>query len=483
MWGFGRVLRLECPSLRALSADAARGAEAATATRRLLADVAVLSEPDEAEVAWAAARRVARLRRLITLGAGRAAAHCGAYAVTGGLGGLGLRAAALLVERGAARVLLASRSGRVARDGQGLEAQLRSLGAAAEVVACDSAESSDTRALLSCAHPLAGVLHAAGVLRDQLLRSMAAADLDAVLAPKALAASHAQRAVAQTPLQAMCLFSSVASMFGNVGQANYAAANACLDTLALCGRQRGSIGSSLQLPAVGGAGMGAATFDKAQLDAVGAITLDEFAASLSILLTRARSAAEASRSPLVRTFLEGIPATPAVAELHQLLSTRSASSVAPAAAADSALAHALAPLAPSQRRAHAEAAVLRVVRELAGADAAALDAETPLMEAGVDSLAATELSSRLRSLTGVEPSPPPVFEQSIAHRPTFIDNEKKFLLIARVHNGFIRAKVLRPHREIIKCRPAIIGQSGILANALEEGLHSVVTRLAGAGSR
>ena len=45
--------------------------------------------------------------------------------------------------------------------------------------------------------------------------------------------------------------------------------------------------------------------------------------------------------------------------------------------------------------------MLRVVRELTGSPASALSAETPLMEAGVDSLAATELSSRLRALTGV----------------------------------------------------------------------------------
>ena len=51
----------------------------------------------------------------------------GPYAITGGLGGLGLRAAALLVEGGAVHVLLASRGGRVARDGQGLAAQLALL--------------------------------------------------------------------------------------------------------------------------------------------------------------------------------------------------------------------------------------------------------------------------------------------------------------------------------------------------------------------
>ena len=52
----------------------------------------------------------------------------------------------------------------------------------------------------------------------------------------------------------------------------------------------------------------------------------------------------------------------------------------------------LAPLAPKQRRDHAEQAVLRVVRELTGASASALGAETALMDAGVDSLATAELA-------------------------------------------------------------------------------------------
>ena len=58
-----------------------------------------------------------------------------------------------------------------------------------------------------------------------------------------------------------------------------------------------------------------------------------------------------------------------------------------------------------------EAAVMRIVRDLTGASTADLTAETPLMEAGVDSLAVTELSSRLRSLVGVALSPTMVFEQ------------------------------------------------------------------------
>ena len=76
-----------------------------------------------------------------------------------------------------------------------------------------------------------------------------------------------------------------------------------------------------------------------------------------------------------------------------------------------ALAEALAPISPPEWRTHTESMVLRAVRELtADASSASITAQTPLMEAGVDSLGATELASRLRSLTGVALSPTIVFE-------------------------------------------------------------------------
>ena len=59
--------------------------------------------------------RRATPRRPALAPTGVCALAAGAFALTGGLGGLGLRAAALLVERGATRVLLASRGGGAAR--------------------------------------------------------------------------------------------------------------------------------------------------------------------------------------------------------------------------------------------------------------------------------------------------------------------------------------------------------------------------------
>ena len=83
------------------------------------------------------------------------ALHEQAYVITGGLGGLGLRAAELLVRRASSRVVLTSRSGRVASSGQGRGHQARSLYAVGDggvrVLACDVADCADTRAVVACA--------------------------------------------------------------------------------------------------------------------------------------------------------------------------------------------------------------------------------------------------------------------------------------------------------------------------------------------
>ena len=136
-----------------------------------------------------------------------------------------LRAATMLVDGGAAGVVLSSRSGRVTVD-----AHLASLLAVASirVSTCDVSDAMDTLSLLD-SFAVSGVLHAAGVLRDKLLRAMCDEDLLVSFAPKALAASRLHASTALVPLEALGLFSSASATFGTIGQGNYAAANAHLD--------------------------------------------------------------------------------------------------------------------------------------------------------------------------------------------------------------------------------------------------------------
>merc|ERR1712185_115952 len=102
---------------------------------------------------------------------------------------------------------------------------------------------------------------------------MTAADLDFGFAPKAVGALHVSRATAPLPLVRL-MFSSIAALLGNLGQANYASANGYIDCAAHAQRRHGVHGASLQIPAVSGAGMGASTFSAQQLDEIGSITLD-----------------------------------------------------------------------------------------------------------------------------------------------------------------------------------------------------------------
>ena len=211
------------------------------------------------------------------------------------------------------------------------------------------------------------------------------------------------------------------SGLGNVGHANYAAANACLDSHARLRRAHGVVACSLQWPLVGGAGMGAAAFAAlaeryVSITGMAGITLEEYAACLSAQLSVScgitLGVQMAHRSD-VRELLQDLTdaSQPRFGELTlQATSTPAVATATTTRAAGSVLAQDLAALAPAQQRAHVEAEVLRVVRELTGAPASSLTVGTPLMEAGIDSLATTELPSRLRELIGVPLSPTLVFE-------------------------------------------------------------------------
>ena len=83
---------------------------------------------------------------------------------------------------------------------------------------------------------LNGIIHAAGVLRDRLLLNKTQEDVRAVLSPKVLGVEHLDEASSQIPLDFFLLCSSLSAVLGNLGQADYAAANAYLDAFAYARR-------------------------------------------------------------------------------------------------------------------------------------------------------------------------------------------------------------------------------------------------------
>ena len=87
------------------------------------------------------------------------------------------------------------------------------------------------RVLTKSGH-LDGIIHAAGVLRDSLLLNKTPEEALAVLAPKVIGVERLDEASSQLPLDFFILCSSATAVLGNVGQADYAAANAYLDAFA-----------------------------------------------------------------------------------------------------------------------------------------------------------------------------------------------------------------------------------------------------------
>ena len=147
----------------------------------------------------------------------------------------GLAARHLVARYGVRHLVLVSRQGPAAAGVAGLVGELAAAGAAVRVVAGDVGDRAVVQALVAgvgVAHPLTGVVHAAGVLDDGVISALDRGRLDTVLRAKADAAWYLHEATRSCELAAFVLFSSAAGVVGAPGQANYAAANAFLDALA-----------------------------------------------------------------------------------------------------------------------------------------------------------------------------------------------------------------------------------------------------------
>ncbi|WP_410872014.1 HAD-IIIC family phosphatase [Nocardia sp. A7] len=169
----------------------------------------------------------------------------GAVLITGAPGRLGSALARHLADAyGARELVLVSRRGIDGPGGTELRDDLEKRGVRVRFAACDIADRSALAELLD-GLPLAGVVHAAAVFDDATIGSLTPSQLTAVLRPKVEAAHHLHELTADRKLSIFVLFSAAGGLFGTPGQANYAAANAYLDALAVHRRALGLPGQSL----------------------------------------------------------------------------------------------------------------------------------------------------------------------------------------------------------------------------------------------
>jgi NADPH:quinone reductase-like Zn-dependent oxidoreductase/NAD(P)-dependent dehydrogenase (short-subunit alcohol dehydrogenase family)/acyl carrier protein len=204
------------------------------------------------------------------------------YLVTGGLGALGLHTAAYLAQLGAGDIVLTSRRTPDAEAQQVIDDITERYRCRIHTFSADIGDESEVDELLGRIRaelpPLAGVAHLAGVLDDALLAQQNIERFRTTLAPKAFGAYHLDRLTKDDDLDFFVVYSSVSSVLGPPGQANYATANALLDGLVAGRKARGLPASGVNFGPWAQGGMASSEAVQANLNAQGMIPLEPSAA-------------------------------------------------------------------------------------------------------------------------------------------------------------------------------------------------------------
>jgi NADP-dependent 3-hydroxy acid dehydrogenase YdfG len=178
----------------------------------------------------------------------------GIYLITGGLGALGLAVSHYLAANYQARLILTSRSAlppreewsnlktksrddkRLTRAIVGIE-RVEAAGGRVMVGAADVCDLTRMQAVVRAAYDqfgqIDGVIHAAGVPGTTPIGLKTQEELDQVLRPKILGLAVLEQVFAERELDFLALFSSTSAIWGRVGQVDYTAANAYLDSYAI----------------------------------------------------------------------------------------------------------------------------------------------------------------------------------------------------------------------------------------------------------
>jgi polyketide synthase 12 len=337
----------------------------------------------------------------------------GTVLVTGAPGALGgLVARHLAAGRRAGQLVLASRRGPAAAGAAGLAAGLAGLGAGVRMVACDVGDRDQLAGVIAgvpAQAPLAGVVHAAGVLDDAVTGSLTPARVRAVMQPKAAGAWHLHELTRHLDLGMFVLFSSVAGIWGSPGQGNYAAASTFLDALAAYRRGLGLAAVSLawgpwQLPA----GM-AGQLRPADWQRMARQGLRPLAGADGLALL---DAAPAAGDALLVPALLDLARLRGRGELPPLLSGLAGPAAGQPAAADrGGLAARLAAMAPGgQAQAVRDLVLAQAAQVLGMTRLEPADAGRSFRELGFDSLTAVELRNRLGTATGLRLPATAVFD-------------------------------------------------------------------------
>ncbi|MGA1354388.1 MAG: KR domain-containing protein, partial [Candidatus Limnocylindrus sp.] len=340
------------------------------------------------------------------------AMRTGFHLVTGGSGGLGRLTGRWLTEHGVRHVVLASRRVGANNANNTYQSALHAQHTSWE--RCDSGDSIHTRRLVCFAPLTAGIWHAAGVLADAVLSRQSGTSLGQAYSPKAHGAWSLHLVTVVTDLRSVVYFSSMAALLGSAGQTNYAAANACLDSLSSHRRAGGGRGVSVQWGPWAEVGMavgGAAAKRMVFLEGTLGLRRLEVAQGLAVLAVVVRPPAPSLVGALAVSWARwlqngGSTGAPFISML--LLST----SPKPIRVAET--------YTTGSSTGWEATSLLDVVVEIVQRTAGGghVDADIPLMEAGIDSLGAVELRNLLQAVnkSGTSLSSTLVFDHPTARQ-------------------------------------------------------------------
>jgi acyl transferase domain-containing protein len=285
LWGFQRVIALEHPEFRSVCIDLDPQKDV-EAKYRLMAELCHWERQDgedwiayrmglrygsrlvkamepQQQMAQAAGKEMMRIRSDAT------------YLITGGLGALGGLIAEWLKNQGAGNIVLCGRKQGMPKanisfgpspSSSDVIERLNGGGTNVVVMQGDVSHEEDVAEIMerirTTMPELKGIVHAAGILDDGIIRDQTWERFAKVMSPKINGAWNLYRHSQDRQLDFFILFSSIASGLGSPGQSNYAAANAFLDAMSHDLRRRGCPATTINWGPWDGIGMAASHFGR-----------------------------------------------------------------------------------------------------------------------------------------------------------------------------------------------------------------------------
>ncbi|PKM94865.1 MAG: hypothetical protein CVU84_08035 [Firmicutes bacterium HGW-Firmicutes-1] len=159
----------------------------------------------------------------------------GVYIITGGTGGLGLIFAKHIAENYSGTIVLSGRSDMDAKKSEELERlneySSKVVYMKANILIKEEVENliAETKSRFGS---IDGIIHCAGVVKDSYIINKTQDEMSEVFGPKIFGTNWLDEATKEEKLDFFVMFSSIAGVFGNAGQADYAYANSYMDNFA-----------------------------------------------------------------------------------------------------------------------------------------------------------------------------------------------------------------------------------------------------------